>query len=97
MDNELQRLQEVEQLQKENERLSTAQNAASWDEAFKRAFQSLKDRLTSAPVLAYADFSEPFIVEVDASHGGLGAVLSQEHEGKVHPIAFASRGLRPTE
>ncbi|KAL7827765.1 hypothetical protein AOLI_G00309170 [Acnodon oligacanthus] len=69
----------------------------SWDEACDRAFQSLKDRLTSAPVLANADFSKPFIVEVDASHGGLGTVLSQEHEGKVHPIAFASKGLRPVE
>uniref|UniRef100_A0A3B1IG97 Gypsy retrotransposon integrase-like protein 1 n=1 Tax=Astyanax mexicanus TaxID=7994 RepID=A0A3B1IG97_ASTMX len=71
--------------------------AASWDERCEKAFQSLKERLTSAPVLAYADFSKPFIVEVDASHGGLGAVLSQEQEGKVRPIAFASRGLRPAE
>ncbi|KAL7873914.1 hypothetical protein SRHO_G00048840 [Serrasalmus rhombeus] len=71
--------------------------AASWDEVCEQAFQSLKEWLTSAPVLAYADFSEPFVVEVDASHGGLGAVLSQEHDGKVRPIAFASRGLRPAE
>ncbi|KAL7852922.1 hypothetical protein SRHO_G00187070 [Serrasalmus rhombeus] len=71
--------------------------AAFWDEVCEQAFQSLKERLTSAPVLAYADFSKPFVVEVDASHGGLGAVLSQEHDGKVRPIAFASRGLRPAE
>uniref|UniRef100_A0A8P4KAG8 Gypsy retrotransposon integrase-like protein 1 n=1 Tax=Dicentrarchus labrax TaxID=13489 RepID=A0A8P4KAG8_DICLA len=50
-----------------------------------------------APVLAYADFSLPFILEVDASYGGLGAVLSQAQAGKVRPIAYASRGLRPTE
>ncbi|KAL7833635.1 hypothetical protein AOLI_G00285950 [Acnodon oligacanthus] len=50
-----------------------------------------------AQVLAYADFSKSFIVEVDARHGGLGAVFSQEHEGKVRPVAFARRGLRPTE
>lgn len=35
-------------------------------------------------------------MEVDASHGGLGAVLSQEQNGKVRPIAYASSGLRPT-
>lgn len=71
--------------------------ASAWDEACERAFQSLKKKLTSAPVLAYADFKKPFIVEVDASHGGLGAVLSQEDGGKVRPVAFASRGLRPAE
>lgn len=71
--------------------------AASWDDSCEHAFQSLKEKLTSAPVLAYADFKRPFILEVDASHGGLGAILSQEHEGKVRPVAFASRGLRPTE
>ncbi len=48
-------------------------------------------------MLAYADFSLPFILEVDASHGGLGAVLSQEQQGKVRPIAYGSRKLRPTE
>lgn len=48
-------------------------------------------------MLAYADFSLPFILEVDASHGGLGAVLSQEQQGKVRPIAYGSCSLRPTE
>ncbi|KAL7834629.1 hypothetical protein SRHO_G00288760 [Serrasalmus rhombeus] len=71
--------------------------AESWNDECECAFQSLKEKLTSAPVLAYADFNKPFVLEVDASHGGLGAVLSQEQEGKVRPIAFASRGLRPTE
>ncbi len=68
-----------------------------WTEECCRSFEALKACLTSAPVLAYADFTLPFILEVDASHGGLGAVLSQEQEGKVRPIAYASRGLRPTE
>ena len=71
--------------------------STAWGEDCEQAFQSLKEKLTSAPVLAYADFNKTFILEVDASHGGLGAVLSQEQSGKVRPIAFASRGLRPTE
>ena len=57
----------------------------------------MKERLTSGPVLAYADFTKPFILEVDASHGGPGAVLSEEQDGKVWPVAFASRPLRTTE
>lgn len=68
-----------------------------WSEQCQLSFATLKMKLTSAPVLAYADFSLPFILEVDASHSGLGAVLSQEQDGKVRPVAFASRGLRPTE
>ena len=69
----------------------------SWTEACQASFKTLKSKMVAAPVLAYADFSLPFILEVDASHGGLGAVLSQEQGGKVRPIAYASRGLRPTE
>lgn len=50
-----------------------------------------------APVLAHANFALPFILEVDASHSGLGAVLSQEQDGKIRPIAYASQGLKPAE
>lgn len=71
--------------------------AGVWTEACQASFVGLKAKLTTAPVLAYADFTLPFVLEVDASHGGLGAVLSQEQEGKVRPIAYASRSLRPTE
>ncbi|XP_028298451.1 uncharacterized protein LOC114460741 [Gouania willdenowi] len=71
--------------------------AASWTGECEKSFNDLKATLVSAPVLAYANFSLPFILEIDASFDGLGAVLSQEHEGKVRPIAYASRGLRPTE
>lgn len=70
---------------------------AAWSEECEKSFEGLKTRLTTAPVLAYANFSLPFILEIDASFGGLGAVLSQEHEGRVRPIAYASRGLRPPE
>lgn len=68
-----------------------------WDDQCEKSFQELKSRLVSAPVLAYANFSLPFILEVDASFCGLGAVLSQEQEGKVRPVAYASRSLSPSE
>uniref|UniRef100_A0A3B1JJS8 Gypsy retrotransposon integrase-like protein 1 n=1 Tax=Astyanax mexicanus TaxID=7994 RepID=A0A3B1JJS8_ASTMX len=68
-----------------------------WSDKCEEAFNLLKDKLVTAPVLAYADFAKPFLLEVDASHMGLGAVLSQEQEGKRRPVAYASRGLHPTE
>ena len=68
-----------------------------WDDHWEQAFQTLKQELVSAPVLKYADFSKLFILVIDASHQGLGAVLSQEVDGKRRPIAFASRTMRPSE
>lgn len=68
-----------------------------WDAECEESFRSLKEALITTPVLAYADFEKPFFLEVDASHAGLGGVLSQEHGGKLRPIAFASRSLKPTE
>ena len=48
-----------------------------------------------APVLAFADFKKPFLLETDASIEGLGAILSQEQEdGHYHLVAYASRGLK---
>ena len=71
--------------------------AELWDENCDNAFQILKDHLTSAPLLGHPDFTEPFIVETDASLQGLGAVLSQKQEGRTVVLAYASRGLRPHE
>ena len=64
-----------------------------WTEAYEHSFQELKDRLTSAPVLALPEGSEGYAVYCDASGVGLGCVLMQH--GKV--IAYASRQLRKHE
>ena len=68
-----------------------------WTQECQEAFEKLKRALTNPPVLAYPLYTKPFIVETDASNDGLGAVLSQEQDGKVRPIAYASRGLRGAE
>ena len=49
-----------------------------WAPACQEGFSQLKKALTEAPVLAYPDYSKPFILETDASLKGLGAVLSQK-------------------
>lgn len=56
----------------------------SWQQEKQAAFEELKDRLVSAPVLAYPDFSPAagsFILGTDANQClGIGAVLSQQQE-----------------
>ncbi|KAL1270914.1 hypothetical protein QQF64_029930 [Cirrhinus molitorella] len=69
----------------------------SWTPECQQAFEHLKERLTSAPTLGYADFTLPFVLETDASSLGLGAVLYQQQGGKKTVIAYASRRLRGVE
>jgi len=68
-----------------------------WGSAQQTAFDDLVERSSSAPVLAFADYSQPFVVHTDASFDGLGAVLCQGEKGKERPIAFASRSLSNAE
>ncbi|KAK3569659.1 hypothetical protein QTP86_002643 [Hemibagrus guttatus] len=71
----------------------------SWMDQACTAFLQLKERFTTAPILRHPDPELPFVVEVDASCSGLGAVLSQWHgkPGKLHPCAFYSRKLTAAE
>ena len=61
------------------------------------AFDTIIEKLTTPPILAYADYSKPFVINIDASGDGLGAVLYQEQDGLERVIAYASRGLRASE
>lgn len=55
----------------------------------QQAFQTLKDALIKAPVLALPDFNKQFTVETDACDEGMGAVLMQEG----HPISYLSKAF----
>jgi hypothetical protein len=69
----------------------------TWQEEEDEAFQTLKQCLSSPPILSYPDFNLLFEVHTDASASGLGAVLYQRQDGNDRVIAYASRGLNRSE
>jgi hypothetical protein len=62
-----------------------------WSSEAHDAFISLKQAMSTTPVLGLPDFTLPFIVETDASNCGVGAVLTQKNQ----PLAFLSKVLGP--
>ena len=60
------------------------------------AVNVLKRKVQSAPILVFLDFDKPFLLEMDASKEGLGAVFSKKQSiGHYHPVAFRSHSLTP--
>ena len=66
-------------------------------EEHQQAFEKLKKKITSQPVLFLLKRKGKFRIENNASGHGIGGVLSQEQEGKWKPIAFLSRTIQPAE
>jgi len=73
-------------------------NEIVWNDSRDKALQELKKRISTPPILRLPDVSQPFIVQTDASHVGIVAVLLQEDAmGEQRPVAFASQKLQPRE
>jgi len=68
-----------------------------WKKEYQQAFDELKDKITSQPVLSLSKRETNFRVETDVSGHAIGGVLFQEQEGKWRPIAFLSRTMQPVE
>ncbi|KAL0147798.1 hypothetical protein M9458_056875, partial [Cirrhinus mrigala] len=68
-----------------------------WTPSCQTAFETLITKLSTVPVLGFADPKLPYILHTDASTSGLGAALYQEQDGQQRVIAFASRGLSHSE
>ena len=74
-----------------------------WDSKAQHAFDTIKQKLSSAPLLSYPDFNLPFTLQTDACKDGLGAVLCQHFPStetcpaREVVIAYASRSLTDAE
>ena len=68
-----------------------------WGETEQQSFETLRDRLTTSPILAYPDFTLQFQIFTDASNYGIGAILSQVQNEKEVVISYKSRHLKPSE
>ncbi len=79
--------------------LTSIKTLFRWSSAAEAAFTKLKGCFVSAPILIAPDPSRQFVVEVDASEVGVGAILSQRSssDDKVHPCAYFSHRLSPAE
>jgi transposase InsO family protein len=68
-----------------------------WKERQQKAFDALKQACIDGPTLRMFDSGKPVHIETDASDRAIGACLTQDHEGKRHPVAYYSRKMTPAE
>ena len=73
------------------------QNKLEWGKAQERAFDVLKARIASSPVLRLPDPAKTFNLRTDASDLGIGAVLMQSDGEEQFPVSFASKKLLPRQ
>ena len=69
----------------------------TWTPAAEESFNNLKNAFTTAPFLRHFDPKLPITLTTDASDFATAAILSQPHNGKLHPVAFHSHKLQPPE
>jgi len=74
-----------------------ASKTFKWDLEQQECFARLKNMLTNAPILSLPNREGKFILDTDASNSAIGAVLSQEQDGKEKVIAYASNKLTKTQ
>lgn len=73
------------------------ENKFNWGLEAEAAFNQLKEKLCTQPLLQYPDFKKPSILTTDASDYAVGAVLSHGEIGKDLPISYASRTQNDAE
>ena len=74
-----------------------SKSSVIWNQTHQHILDRLVEQLISPPIMAYPNFSDPFILHTDASEVGLGAVLYQRQNGSLRVIAYGSRTLSLSE
>ncbi|MEO0790884.1 MAG: reverse transcriptase family protein, partial [Bacteroidota bacterium] len=76
--------------------LTSVKRQFKWTSECQDSYEQLKLLITSKPVLRNPDHSQPFVLQIDASSYGVGAVLMQEdlHSNLLHPVAYFSAKLK---
>ena len=77
--------------------LTKKESKFEWGARERESFEALKSRLTTSPVLGYPNREGRFVLDTDASQCAIGAVLSQEQDGKEVVLAYGSRHLTASE
>ena len=77
--------------------LTKKEDTFVWTSEAQSAFEALKHAFVSAPILRYADFAKPFVLETDASNFAMGCILSQHFDGVLHPVAYYSKKFSGSE
>ncbi|GBM49702.1 Retrovirus-related Pol polyprotein from transposon 17.6 [Araneus ventricosus] len=74
-------------------KLTEAKSNFNWTDECEKSFNSLKQALTSSPILTYPRTDKDFILDTGASNEGIGAVLSQNTGNEERVIAYFSKSL----
>ena len=80
-----------------NKKIKSKKTGLTFEPIHEETFKKLKEALTSAPVLAFPTSKDKFILDTDASHDAIGAVLSQIQNGEEKVIAYASKKMTQSQ
>ena len=73
-------------------------NKFGWNAKCETAFQQLKHKFVSVPILMHFDAEKEIIMETDASYYISAGIMSQyDHNGVLHPVAYFSKKHSPAE
>ena len=73
--------------------LTKKKTAFTWSDTCQSAFDELKQRLMTEPLLIFPRLDEPFVIQCDASDKQIGAVLLQARDGTLRPVQYLSHSL----